>query len=878
MIFNSSVTCCGALPTFLSPSYSTAVSELTPTGSILINVTATPATPGNALTYNIFSHPPILDIDSTTGSVILVGSLDYEQETSHTFNVEVFESPDAIMTSVTINVENANDEVPLCSKALYTVTVPESSAVGTNLLSLSCSDSDGDSLSYSLEGDSADVFQLTQIDALTTSLSLAAPVDSDALSTLSLLVDVFDGQHTAQLALFVYLEPSNDHVPTFNQSIYDCSISESASIGSVFCSVTAADEDSGPDGEISYSITGGNDANKFGINSQTGEIVIVGHIDYESVQGHLIFVRARDNGESPLSNAVQVRITVVDTNDNAPLISPLITGIKAENSPLGSVVKVLECSDADSGSNGDIELTIDSQADDEGAGVAVFSIESSTNELVTDSSIDYEQSLSYTISLFCRDNGFPSLTSSSTVIVNVSPQNEFAPMLTSDSYSATISENSTVGIRVLQVAAVDSDGGSDGSVEFSIEAEGRDFLQISETSGHVITRELLDCNWGEEHVFIVTATDGGTPPLSGQSQLTVRLEHCRLCQLVPQETIYFASVTENSPKNTEVVVVPCDTDRLGDLEYSILSPSASPFLLDSASGHISIATPPDYEQATSHMLQVKCADPSNRESYATFSVYVTVSPENEHSPEFSLSVYEAELSEDAEPGSSVVGVEAVDGDSGIDGSVVYSIQEDTQTFVVDSRTGVVYNTIVLDREKESLHSFHIVAMDQEGQGESVRSSVAEIRVNVADSNDNTPECDRLVFHLTLSPLLEAGEKILSLDCRDADIGPNSELQYSLHSQSSESLEQFSISEGTGELVLARKFSPESAAVHEMTVTIEDRGEPSWSTVALVVVGLESSPVTADGGGTAAEAEGSRNIATFTMRDMSFKLVSLIQHS
>ena len=852
----------------------TTVSELTPVGSIIVNITAEPATPGNILTYNIFGHPAsIFDIDSSTGSVVLVGSLDYEHETLHNFNVEVFEGSDAVMTPVTVNVANDNDEVPLCLSALYTVSIPASSALGDELLSLSCSDSDGDALEFSIaEGDTEGVFELTH-----TSLSLAAPVDADTLSTYTLLVNVFDGIHTTGVTVYVYIEPSNDHVPTFDQSVYDCSLPESTSIGTVVCSVIATDRDTGLYGIISYSITSGNDANKFAIDASNGDIVVVGPIDYELVQGYLIIVRATDSGESPLGNSVQVRITVVDANDNAPTISPLINASISENSRIGSAVIVPECSDADSGSNAEVQLLIDSQSNDNGTFVEVFSVNSFTNELITDSNIDYEESLFYIITLTCRDSGSPSLASSSIVIVSVNPINEFAPAITEDDYSATLAENSTVGTSVLQVTALDSDRGLDGSVVFSIEAEGRDFLQISEKTGHVTTRELLDCSWGLEHLFTISAADEGTPSLMSQSQLTVRLEYCNLGQLTPSKIVYFASVAENTPTDTEVVLVTCDAtkEEYGSPQYSIASPALTPFQIDTLSGWVSIRTPPDYEEATSHMLQVECSDPSNsEESYATFSVYVTVKPENEHTPVFSQGgVYEAEIEEDALPGSSVLGVEAVDGDSGTDGSILYRIQENSRQFVVNPATGVVYNLAGFDREKEGVYLFHVVAVDQLGQGGSVRSAVAEVRVRVTDSNDNSPECDRVLYHTSISPLLEPGDTLIELHCTDADTGPNSQLQYTLHALSSGSVDMFAINEDTGELVLVQKYTSESATVHEMTVTVEDHGEPSRTTVVLVVVDLEREQVTEDVGGTATRIEGTKNTATFTVRDMSLEIVS-----
>ena len=155
----------------------------------------------------------------------------------------------------------------------------------------------------------------------------------------------------------------------------------------------------------------------------------------------------------------------------------------------------------------------------------------------------------------------------------------------------------------------------------------------------------------------------------------------------------------------------------------------------------------------------------------------------------------------------------------------------------------------------------------------MRSAVAEVRVGVTDSNDNSPECDRVLYHTSISPLLEPGDTLIELHCTDADTGPNSELQYTLHAQSSGSVDMFAITEDTGELVLVQKYTSGSATVHEMTVTVEDYGEPSRTTVVLVVVDLEREQVTEDVGGTATRIEGTKNTATFTVRDMSLEIVS-----
>ena len=884
-------------PSLNTTEYVVEVNENTPPGTVMVDTLSSDVTDSNrglagplqfTLVHGATCSQDTFQIDSVSGTLYTVGHLDHETLAEHHCTVSVANTGSTTTAEfdVKVSVTNTNDEVPLCLPSLYTLTLPEDSVVGSHVLTLSCTDADGDGLQYSIEGSST-VFKLTQNATQTSTLSLVAPLDSDVLSTHNIRINVSDGHHSTQLMVFVYVEPSNEHVPVFNQSVYDCSVSETASIGSVFCAVMAEDSDAGADGTTTYSITSGNEQNTFAINSSTGGLVLAGFIDYELVQGYLIVVQATDNGKSPLSTSVQVRITVIDDNDNAPIISPLITSTVAENLTAGSTVTMLDCSDIDSGPNGEVTMAIESQLNAEGISSSVFTIYSLTNELIASTDIDYESSVVYTVTLTCRDNGSVPLASSSMIVISVSPVNEFAPVISQANYSLTIPENSTVGTIILKVIATDSDRGLDGHILFSIEPEesGRDFLQISETSGDITTQQLLNCDWGQEHVFTVTATDEGTPALGSQSRLLVTLSNCRLGELIPGEVVYLANVTENSPADTEVTVVACDYNRTlwqgsGAVEYAITSPTTSPFQVDPLSGQISLTAPPDYEQSASHMLQISCSDPSDSQSRVSFSVYIAILPLNEHPPQFTLSAYTAEVGEDALPGTSVLRVEAADDDAGRDGSLVYSIVESEHPFVVDSKTGEIYTGDFLDRETKSMHTFHVVVADQEAQGDSVRSSMTEITVDIVDSNDNPPRCDRVVYHVTLSPLSDTGHRVVEPVCTDADSGLNSELTYSLHVDSFTSLEMFTLDEETGVLSLAHQFTATSSpVVHEMVITVEDGGTPPLSVAALVLVELERGSLVGtdemqEGGESPVEAEGTKNAINFTLMDMSLELVSL----
>ena len=63
-------------------------------------------------------------------------------------------------------------------------------------------------------------------------------------------------QRTATCSVTVTLSDENDNVPTFDESLYEASISEGADVGQIVLEVNAEDSDSGTNGDFTYSIQG----------------------------------------------------------------------------------------------------------------------------------------------------------------------------------------------------------------------------------------------------------------------------------------------------------------------------------------------------------------------------------------------------------------------------------------------------------------------------------------------------------------------------------------------------------------------------------------------------------------------------------------------
>ena len=108
-------------------------------------------------------------------------------------------------------------------------------------------------------------------------------------------------------------------------------------------------------GDISYSITSGNDDNAFAIDSTTGVITLTGALDYETDTSRTLEITATDAGNSDTNtnkNTATITINVENRNDNAPVFVFDGNGVYnevtiPETIAPGKVVKWIQATDAD---------------------------------------------------------------------------------------------------------------------------------------------------------------------------------------------------------------------------------------------------------------------------------------------------------------------------------------------------------------------------------------------------------------------------------------------------------------------------------------------------------------------------------------------------
>lgn len=221
-------------------------------------------------------------------------------------------------------------------------------------------------------------------------LVLTRSVDRETLAEYRLIIVAYDGgvpaSRSATCDITVVVLDVNDNQPLFEQSHYEASVVENAPIGTIVLRLRATDQDIGSNGVVKYQLSSGSHGTPFAVDDVTGDISVVGELDYERSVIHHIIVSAIDGDgsaspEVALSSDVTVQIRVVDVNDNAPMMtfntlssSGAHAASVSEDAAPGTFVSHVIVMDPDSLSNGqthcsmisdEVPFRLDEMYDDE---------------------------------------------------------------------------------------------------------------------------------------------------------------------------------------------------------------------------------------------------------------------------------------------------------------------------------------------------------------------------------------------------------------------------------------------------------------------------------------------------------------------------------
>ncbi|XP_060109593.1 protocadherin alpha-10-like isoform X8 [Heteronotia binoei] len=453
------------------------------------------------------------------------------ENTDCAIHLEVIVDKPLRVFHVEVEIKDINDNPPVFSVHEQILAIAESRVAGSRFLLAGASDADTDAnalITYKLSLN--DYFVLdsgSENQSKSPVLVLKAPLDREKAPLHHLLLTASDGgkpQLSGTVQLVINVLDANDNPPVFNQSVYRVKLLENAAAGTLAIALTATDLDEGINKEISYSFsdhTPPTFRKIFSINSNTGELIVNGNVDFEDINVFDLQMVAEDKGNPPLSGHCQVVIEVLDVNDNAPEVSVSSLSVPVpEDSPPGTVVALISVADRDSGANGKINCSLWPPK-------FPFKLTSTFKNyysLVLSEPLDREQLAEYGLIVKVQDQGDPPLSASSSLVVPISDVNDNTPTFAQPSYTVFVKENNPPGAHIFTVSASDPDVAENALVSYWLDEKQwplSSYISVHSESGKLYALQPLDYEEVKLLEFQVRAKDAGLPSLCGNVTIQV---------------------------------------------------------------------------------------------------------------------------------------------------------------------------------------------------------------------------------------------------------------------------------------------------------------------------------------------------------------------
>ncbi|KAL2779028.1 protocadherin alpha-7 isoform 2 precursor, partial [Daubentonia madagascariensis] len=596
----------------------------------------------------------LLEVNLQNGILFVNSRIDREElcgrSAECSIHLEVIVDRPLQVFHVEVEVKDINDNPPVFPATQKNLFIAESRPLDSRFPLEGASDADiGENALLTYRLSPSEYFSLDvptkdeQVKPL--GLVLRRPLDREEAPELHLLLMATDGgkpELTGTAQLLIAVLDANDNAPVFDKTLYRVKLPENVPNGTLVIKLNASDLDEGLNGDITYSFSSDvspDIKSKFHIDPVSGEITVIGLIDFEESKAPKIQVEAIDKGFPPLAGHCTVLVEVVDANDNAPQLT--ITSLSlpiSENAQPGTVIALISVLDLDFGANAQVSCSLTPQVP-----FKLVSTFKNYYSLVLDSALDRERVSVYELLVTARDGGSPSLWATASVSVEVADVNDNAPAFPQPEYTVFVKENNPPGCHIFTVSARDTDAQENALVTYSLverrvgERALSSYVSVHAESGKVYALQPLDHEELELLLFQVSARDAGVPPLGSNVTLQVFVldeNDNAPVLLAPRAGSAGSAVTELVSRSVgaghvvaKVRAVDADSGYNAWLSYE-LQPAAggmsNPFRVGLYTGEISTTRALDEADAPRQRLLVLVKDHGEPALTATATVLVSL--------------------------------------------------------------------------------------------------------------------------------------------------------------------------------------------------------------------------------------------------------------
>ncbi|XP_073850550.1 protocadherin alpha-13 isoform X27 [Macaca fascicularis] len=419
----------------------------------------------------------------------------------------------------------------------------------------------------------------------------------------------------------------NDNPPVFPESKKRITIAESRPPETRFPLDGASDADIGVNSALTYRLYP-NDY--FALDTQNSReqmsslsLILRKTLDREEIQEHTLLLTASDGGKPELTGTVQLLITILDVNDNAPEFYQSVYKVTMlENAFNGTLVIKLNATDPDDGTNGDIVYSFRRPVSP--AVVYAFTINPNNGEIRTKGKLDFEEKKLYEISVEAVDKGNIPMAGHCTLLVEVLDVNDNAPEVTITSLSLPIREDTQPSAIIALISVSDRDSGSNGQVTCTLTPHVP-FKLVSTYKNYysLVLDSALDRESVSAYELVVTARDGGSPSLWATASVSVGVADVNDNAPAFAQSEYTVFVKENNPPGCHIFTVSArdaDAQENALVSYSLVERRVGERALSSyvsvhaQSGKVYVLQPLDHEELELLQFQPRQPNPDWRYS------------------------------------------------------------------------------------------------------------------------------------------------------------------------------------------------------------------------------------------------------------------------
>ncbi|KAM7007909.1 protocadherin alpha-8-like [Passerculus sandwichensis] len=579
----------------------------------------------------------------------------------------------------------------------------------------------------------------------------------------------------------------NDNAPVFPAARKNLSIAEFTTLpGSRFPLEGASDADIGANAQLTYTLSPSEhfslDLQKSNDGNIEPELVLTKSLDRETIPVHRLVLTATDGGRPSLTGTMELVISVLDTNDNAPQFNQSVYKVQLlESAEVGTLVTSVNATDADEGINSEVTYAVTNFIPP--SGKDVISINPNTGEIHLTGTLDFEEVKVFNFRIEARDKGTPPLTGHCKLVLEVVDVNDNAPEVWVTSLSVPVPEDASLGTVVALLSVSDRDSGENGRVRCWVWPASPFGLEATFAGSYsLVLREALDRERVSEYEVEVRAEDGGAPALRASRGLRVPVSDVNDNAPLFAQAVYTVLARENNAAGAELARLWArDPDEAanGRVSYSVWDgglgvggggaagsssgvgwrPASSYVSVDAESGRLWALQPLDYEELQVLQFEVRAVDAGEPPLSGNATVQLFVLDENDNAPALlppagsaaeagGVAAAEAALalagagSESgtlwawaawgAPAGQVVAKIRAVDADSGYNAWLRYELWEPRGKgpFRVGLYSGEVSTARALDEADGPRQRLLIVVRDH---GEPARSATATLSVSLLEA-------------------------------------------------------------------------------------------------------------------------------------------------